>query len=441
MFKLHSLCMLGTLVAIGACKQTNDRALDLSHPPPGSSEAGTPLTESSSAPSTNQAAPLVSQHRIANGSSFYQSLKSEGINSQTILALVKSAEKIFPVKEIEAGTAYSITWNPEESVSPRKVELKYAADSSLVIEKSETDLEWTASKTTLPVTLIRKTFRGVVGTTLWESAEIVGMDPVLITSLAEVFAWQVDFNRAVKRGDRWRLTVEQKLVADQPIGWGNILVAEYENDGQLHTGIRFPQEGAHGSYYMPNGQSLKRMFLKSPIKFGRITSGFSQNRFHPILKTNRPHNGVDYGAPTGTPVMAVGKGEVISIGYTPANGNMIKLRHGGGYQTAYVHLHNFASGLHLGSNVEQGQIIGAVGSTGMATGPHLHFAFYTNGVYADPMGLKFPSAEPIGTSDLNQFKQLASNVLQTLPAWQMAQQEPVKASTLDGENPSRPLMH
>ncbi len=368
-------------------------------------------------------APYVTEYEMEKGSSLYQTLKQEGLAPQTILELVKIADPIFPLEDIVAGTQFEITWDGPERNTPLKLSLRYAADSSLVIERADAGLEWTATKMDHPISIVQKTFHGFVGSSLWESAEFVGMDPSLITSLAEVFAWQIDFNRQVKRGDRWRLTVEQKIVDDKTIGWGNILVAEYENNGQLYTGIRYPAEGENSGYYFPNGQSLKRMFIKSPIKFGRITSGFSHNRFHPILKENRPHNGVDYGAPPGTPVMAVGHGTIESIGRNGGSGNMIKLRHNGSYSTAYLHLKGFASGLHKGSVVEQGQIIGYVGSTGLATGPHLHFSFYENGTYVDPLGLKFPAADPIAKAQLPVFQKLVQNIMQTLPDWQLAQQD------------------
>ncbi|RYZ71780.1 MAG: peptidase M23, partial [Proteobacteria bacterium] len=264
-------------------------------------------------------------------------------------------------------------------------------------------------------------FIGAVDSSLWESADLVGMDANLISSLAEVFAWQVDFSREVRRGDRWRLTVEQKLVGDEVIGWGNILAAEYESGDQVYTGVRYPQVGPNASYYASNGNSLKQLFIKSPLKFGRITSGFSKGRFHPVLKIYRPHNGVDYGAPIGTPVMTIGRGTVVDIGPRGGSGNMIKISHNGTYATAYLHLKGFAPGLRKGSVVEQGQLIGYVGTTGLSTGPHLHFAFYENGNYVDPMGRKFPSADPIPKSELSKFQAEVSGVLRTLPAWNVAQ--------------------
>lgn len=419
MFKLRSCAMAAILCLQPACNQSQNH------------DSVQPRTVSPAEKTAKLEAPaaFVTQHTVEKGSSMYQTLKSEGLFPQTILELVKAAKPILPLQDLASETTFEITWDGPERNTPLKLALRYAADSSLVIERNGPGLEWTATKIEHPISVVQKTFHGFVSSSLWESAEFVGMDPSLITNLAEVFAWQIDFNRQVKRGDRWRLTVEQKMVDDKVIGWGNILVAEYENDGQLFTGIRYPAEGENASYYFPNGQSLKRMFIKSPIKFGRITSGFSRSRFHPVLHIHRPHNGVDYGAPPGTPVMAVGHGTIESIGRNGGSGNMIKIRHNGTYSTAYLHLKGFATGLRKGSTVEQGQVIGYVGSTGLATGPHLHFAFYENGAYVDPLGLRFPAAEPIAKNQLPKFNQLVQNVMRTLPDWQLAQQDPPASET------------
>lgn len=418
MSKLRALSFGASLALLGACKNAPQTVNAPPGPPP-------------SAQPEELATHYVSDHEVAKGSSFYNSLKSLGIDSPTILQIIDNAKDVFSLREIGAGTSYSVTWDDEQKTVPLSIDLKIAADSSLMIERKDaSDLKWTATRINYPVTIQQKTFNGVVDSSLWESADLVGMDPSLITALSEVFAWQVDFSREVQRGDRWRLTVEQKLVNDQVIGWGNILVAEYENGSQTFTGIRFPQLGEHASYYGTNGQSLKQMFLKSPLKFGRVTSSFSKSRFHPVLKFSRPHNGVDYGAPIGTPIMSVGRGTVVAIGPHGGSGNMIKIQHNGTYATAYLHMKAFASGLRRGSSVEQGQVIGYVGATGLATGPHLHFSFYENGSYVDPLGRKFASADPVQKKDMPDFQKTVASVMDTLPDWHLAQHAPATTETM-----------
>jgi len=411
MVNLRTITLGAGLCLLAACKP---QASNEAKAPPG--------TRSQNVKAELIPTSYVSEHAFEKGSSFYNSLRALEIDSTTILKVVESAKAVFPLQDIGAGTRYSISWSDQEKTDPILIELRIAADSSLLIErKSDSDLEWTATRIEYPVTIRKKTFIGVVDSSLWESADLVGMDPSLITDLTEVFAWQLDFNRQVRRGDRWRLTVEEKIVNDQSIGWGNILAAEYDNGSQGFTGVRYPQSGPNASYYAANGNSLKQLFIKSPLKFGRVTSSFSKARFHPVLKVMRPHNGVDYGAPTGTPIMSIGKGVIVDIGSHGGSGNMIKVQHNGTYATAYLHMRNFAPGLRKGTVVEQGQVIGYVGSSGLATGPHLHFAFYENGSYVDPLGRKFPSADPIPKSQMSNFVKEVNSVLRTLPDWNVAQ--------------------
>jgi murein DD-endopeptidase MepM/ murein hydrolase activator NlpD len=249
--------------------------------------------------------------------------------------------------------------------------------------------------------------------------------------LADIFAWQIDFAREVRAGDRWRILVEQRYAGEKNIGWGNILAAEYEHDGQLHSAALLRDgEGKELGYFAPDGKSLRRMFLKAPLKFGRITSRFQRARFHPILKVARPHRGVDYGAPIGTPVLAVGDGVVVQSGWLGGAGKAIRLRHNSTYQTAYKHLHGFASGIRVGARVRQGQVIGYVGSTGLSTGAHLHFELWERGNYVDPLGRKFPSADPVPQKFLLGFQKASQKYRELLPSWINA----------DGELPRGPVL-
>jgi murein DD-endopeptidase MepM/ murein hydrolase activator NlpD len=304
------------------------------------------------------------------------------------------------------------------------------------LEVTKTNEAWVAKKITEKVDTRVVTFSGTVKSSLWESAEDAHMDPNLISDLAEIFAWQVDFAREVRANDRWRLSVEEKLVRGTPIGWGSILAAEYVNDGQTFQAVLFRNNGEDIGYFAPDGSSLRRLFLKSPLRYSRISSRFSSHRFHPILGYRRPHLGVDYAAPRGTPVHAVGDGIVTVAARRGGAGNMIRIRHNSIYQTAYKHLRGFAHGIHSGVRVHQGQIIGYVGTTGLSTGPHLHFEFWESGRYVDPLGKKFPSADPVPKRFMASFKSEVTDLLSSLPNWdnvQISLREPaaVKASTTD----------
>ncbi len=204
------------------------------------------------------------------------------------------------------------------------------------------------------------------------------------------------------------------------VGYGDILSAEYAQSEETHQAVLyFNDQGERIGYYAPDGSSIKKIFLKSPMRFARISSRFQLKRFHPILKVRRPHLGVDYAAPRGTPVRSIGEGVVIFAGRRGGGGKTIKIRHNAIYQTNYLHLNGYARGIRKGKKVKQGQVIGFVGSTGLATGPHLHFEFYKNGRFVDPLRQKFPSAKPIAKKELPAFKLATSKFLNLLPKWRL----------------------
>lgn len=356
--------------------------------------------------------------KIKENSTVYSELKKVGLPSKEIFALIEASKFYHPLNKVAANTPFVVTWSDQSKTEIIELEFKLSPVKRLVLEQTQD--QWLAKSIELPVIKEDRTFTGIVETSLWESAALSGMEPELIVELTEIFAWQIDFSREVRKGDKWRLVVEEKIVEGKSIGWGYILAAQYSNDGETYTGIRFPADDPMASYYQEDGTSLRRMFLKSPLKFGRVSSGFSRRRFHPILKTNRPHLGVDYAAPTGTPVRAVGDGKVIFAARNGGSGKMIKIRHNSIYSTAYLHLNGYAKGIRKGASVKQGQNIGYVGSTGLATGPHLHFSFYKRGRYVDPLRMKFPSSKPVAATDFGEFQLLASGFIGKLPQWQVA---------------------
>ncbi len=357
-------------------------------------------------------------HSIKPQTTLFSALRALNVSPQVISEVVKAAKPITDLTRIMPGTRFQLV----EEVTPEKnlseINFRFSVSESLKIKKI--DSAWVAEKIIEKVETKIVTFAGVVVTSLWKSAENAKMDPNLISDLSEIFGWQVDFSREVRVKDRWRLSVEQKFIKGQPAGWGSIVAAEYENAGELHTAVLFRFNQGDSGYFAPDGSSLRRMFLKSPIKFGRISSRFSKSRFHPVLKINRPHLGVDYAAPTGTPVRAVGDGVVTFAGWMGGGGKSIKMRHNSTYATAYKHLNGYAKGVKNGARVRQGQIIGYVGNTGLSTGAHLHFEFYQGGQYIDPLGKKFPSAEPVPAELVGQFKTEVPSLLSKLPSWSVA---------------------
>ena len=230
--------------------------------------------------------------------------------------------------------------------------------------------------------------------------------------LSEVFAWQIDFFR-IQRGDRFRVVYEERTVDGTTIGPGDIVAAYFVHRGRTYYAYRF-DDGEGSEYFDENGQSLRRELLKAPLRFSRISSRFTNRRFHPVLKRYRPHHGTDYAAPTGTPVLSVGDGTVQFAAYKGYNGNYVKIRHNATYTTGYLHLSRIADGLRPGATVKQGDTIGYVGSTGLSTGPHLDYRFWKNGTAIDPYSVELPPARPVAPQHMTAFRNVVDGLYEQL---------------------------
>ncbi|GAB4416818.1 MAG: peptidoglycan DD-metalloendopeptidase family protein [Bacteroidia bacterium] len=244
-----------------------------------------------------------------------------------------------------------------------------------------------------PVDTIRHSLSGVIQSSLYVAVTEAGGTPQLVSELADVYAWAIDFF-GLQVGDQFKVIYTTYEVQGEQAGFGMIEAASFTHMGAEKLAFRYDQ-GEGAEFFDEQGNSLRKTFLKAPLQYSRISSHFSNSRLHPILKIRRPHHGVDYAAPLGTPVHAVGDGVVTKANYSGGGGKQIHIRHNSNYETAYLHLHNFAPGIQAGSHVKQGQLIGFVGSTGLSTGPHLDFRFYKNGTPVDPLRVDPPSAEPI----------------------------------------------
>ncbi len=255
---------------------------------------------------------------------------------------------------------------------------------------------------------------GSIQNSLFVDGQNAGLTDAQVMQLVDIFGWDIDFAQDLRPGDSFSVVYEENFSNGQKLNDGPIAAAEFVNQGKVYRAIGFRDETGTLSYFSPNGMSLRRAFLRSPVKFSRITSRFSLKRFHPILKTWRAHTGVDYGAPIGTPVMATASGRVIYAGVKGGYGNAIMLKHGGSYSTLYAHLSRFQSKIHVGIYVEQGQVIGYVGQTGLATGPHLHYEFQVDGTHRNPLTFHFPQAEPVRAEQKKDFQQLAQTLSRQL---------------------------
>ncbi len=236
---------------------------------------------------------------------------------------------------------------------------------------------------------------GTIDSSLFNAAQDAGLSDNLTMELAGIFGWDIDFALNIRRGDHFTVVYDQLYLDGKKIGNGDILAAEFVNQGQVYRAVRYEKPNGTADYYTPDGKSMRKEFLRTPVAFTRISSRFSLGRYHPILNRIRAHKGVDYAAPTGTPIKATGDGRIVFRGRKGGYGNVVILDHGRGYSTLYGHMSRFARGERVGTRVRQGQVIGYVGMTGLATGPHLHYEFRIHGVHRNPLKVKLPDAAPI----------------------------------------------
>ena len=302
------------------------------------------------------------------------------------------------------------TFRRQNQVVPgqlKALELDQDDDSTLAWEKSIRGILF--QKREKPYDVEVKTASGSVETSLFEDGQRVGLQPALLSQLADIFTWDIDIEKDIHQGDTFKILYEERSRKGQTKSALRILAAELINAGQKLTAIYFEKQRGQGNYYNLEGQSLARSFLRFPLEFTSITSHFTESRFHPILKTNLPHTGVDFAAQRGTPVRAVGDGVIGDAGWNGSYGKAIDINHDTTYMSRYAHLDSFAPGIKAGGAVTKGQIIGYVGSTGRSTGPHLHFELYKDQQYINPLSVDFPAEESIEPS----LQKLFENQTQT----------------------------
>jgi len=255
---------------------------------------------------------------------------------------------------------------------------------------------------------------GSIEDNLFLAAQKAKLPGKITMELANIFGWDIDFALDIRQGDQFALLYEELYLDGERIGTGEILAAEFVNRDSVHQAVRYTDDQGRTDYYDPKGRSMRKDFLRTPVDFSRISSRFSTGRKHPTLNKIRAHKGVDYAAPTGTPVKATGNGKIVLRGKKGGYGNTVVIQHGSQYSTLYAHLSRYASGLKTGSRVQQGQIIGYVGSSGLATGPHLHYEFHVNGTHRNPLTVKLPDAAPLPKQFREKFKLESENLLAQL---------------------------
>jgi murein DD-endopeptidase MepM/ murein hydrolase activator NlpD len=353
----------------------------------------------------------VEKSMVANNENLSDILSDRGVSPQVIDQIARNAMSVFDVRKMKAGNHFTVFYSPDSARMPRYLVYENNAIDYYVFDLTSDSPKVRAGKK--EVISKRRIATGVIRSSLWNAMKENNISPVLAIDLSEIYAWTIDFF-GIQKGDRFKVIYDEDFIGDDSIGIGKIYSASFTQGGIEFFAFRFVQEDGD-DYFDEKGNSLRKSFLKSPLKFSRISSRFSNNRLHPVLRIRRPHHGVDYAAPAGTPVFTIGEGVVTQKSYQAGGGgNFIKVRHNSIYETTYMHLSRFASGIHPGSRVRQGEVIGYVGSTGLATGPHLDFRVYMSGTPVDPLKIKSPPAEPVKPANLNRFITLRDSILKEM---------------------------
>ena len=339
---------------------------------------------------------------IKSGDTLASIFAKKGISSTTTHQIARLNEQTKKLRYIKPGQEIQLLLDNERKLR----QMKYIPDitRTLLIKRIE-DQSFTSQIINYQLDAYPIYREGVIDTSLFEAAANADIPVDVIMDLAAIFGWDIDFTLDIRTGDRFGIVYEELYKDDVKIRNGRILSAEFINNGKTYRAVYYTDPKGESDYFSPDGKSMRKAFLRSPVEFTRISSRFSNKRWHPVLSKWRSHKGVDYAAKRGTPIRASGDGKVIFVGRKGGYGRAIFIQHGGRYTTVYGHLNGYARGIKSGKRVKQGQTIGYVGSSGLATGPHLHYEFRVNGVHRNPLTVKLPEAKPVHPAYLSHFNE------------------------------------
>ena len=338
--------------------------------------------------------------KVRNGQFFSTLLTSLGLSAGEAYNLTQACGETFDVRTLRVGNTYKAYYSGETLQY-----LVYDRDrTSQIIFQCQPPYEITLHEK--PVTVESRYADVTISNSLWVDMTNAGVSPNLILSLSDIYAWTVDFF-GLQKGDRFRVLYDEKMCEGDVIAVDTVRYAIFTHNGSDHPAVMYNQKDGGNIYWNEKGESMRKAFLKAPLKYSRISSGFSHARRHPVTRKVQPHHGVDYAAPTGTPVMTIGDGVVTSVKYEGAGGNTVRIKHNSVYSTAYLHLSKYAKGLKVGQRVRQGEVIGYVGSTGRSTGPHLDFRVWKNGSPINPLKMDSPPAEPLKGEHKTAFDEMS----------------------------------
>ena len=317
------------------------------------------------------------------------------------------------LRKIRPGETLSFTLDKEKQL----LRVDYQPDPLTIITFDRDDKSFNSSSNSITPTREILFSHGVIEQNLFYASQKIGLADALTMRLAQIFQWDIDFVLDLRPGDSFFLMYEELFVNDKFVGHGDILAAEFINQGESYTAVFFKDDLGRGDFFNLEGESMRKAFLRAPVEFSRISSSFNLNRVHPLFKTVRPHRGIDYAAPTGTPVLAAGDGRIKTASRTQPNGKYVIIQHGQQFMTKYLHLSKFGRGIKSGKMVKQGQVIGYVGQTGYATGPHLHYEFLVNGIHQNPRTVSLPKATPIAPKHKHLFAIEATRLFSLLESY------------------------
>ncbi|WP_290617576.1 peptidoglycan DD-metalloendopeptidase family protein [Immundisolibacter sp.] len=365
------------------------------------------------------------EHRIRPGESFFQAMRAMGFGPGTVQSVMDAGQQARSLLDLKPGQVLRASAADGELMA---LDLEIDPLNKLEVRR---DFDgYSALLHTRPTQTVQAQAAGVINSSLYMSAQQAGLSDRLVLELAEMFGWDIDFTQDLQPGDRFAVIYNELTADGEKVRDGDILAAEFVNKGKVLRAVRYTDPDGRVAVYKPDGSSMRKAFSRNPLPVTRITSRFNPNRLHPIFKTVRPHRGVDYGAATGTPVQVTGDGQVAFAGRQGGYGNVLIIDHGRGNRTLYAHLSRFAPNMRVGQRVNQGQVIGYVGSTGWATGPHLHYEFQVNGQTKDPLTVALPNAQPLPDAYRRHFLTQTSGwvaKLDALATRRVAQTDPAQA--------------
>jgi len=389
-----ALPFFGVVAAFGIAPDTVPEPVELQH-----------VVENIALPDSAPAMPegtanFWREERIQRGDTVASVLARLSVNDPEAMGYLLQAKDVRSLYQLVPGRSIRAVTTRDG----RLQSLAYVNTDGRRLSVARTDAGFTATEEIPQTEQWVMQSSGEIVSSLFGATDAAGIPDLVATQLAEIFSSDIDFHRDLRRGDRFSVIYEALAADGEFVGFGRVLAAEFVNQGRSFRAVFFRDDEGRNGYYTPDGKNMRKAFLRSPIEFSRVTSGFSNSRFHPVLKSWRAHKGIDYGASSGTRVRVTADGFVTFAGRKGGYGNVVTVRHPNGYTTLYAHLSGFAQGIRPGKRVVQSEVVGLVGSTGLATGPHLHYEFHVNGVHQNPMRLAMPPGPPINAQSRAAFE-------------------------------------